>query len=222
MEKISLLVNCVFVFPQRVSDPPLCLGSHHRLPKHNGGSDFEITRGKRKEKKGRKGGERGGKRGGRGAGRVGGMWGDHRGDLGLSGCAVGVSGRRRDGLRGPWESRLHCQRLVRDGPPCSLAAGNMPGRPGHTGSIQVPAWQASSDVPVASPLARRSKSPPSLCACQRPRGSIVMAGCGNVPVGKLSGGLIRIKLASPGGGPSCYKPEPRCPLSCGAANFRLS
>ena len=94
--------------------------------------------------------------------------------------------------------------------------------PAIKGSIQVPAWPASSDVPVASPLARRSKSPPSLCACQRPRGSIVMAGCGNVPVGKLSGGLIRIKLASPGGGPSCYKPEPRCPLSCGAANFRLS
>lgn len=110
-----------------------CSDPFFGLPKHNGGSDFEITRGKRKEKKGRKGAERGGKRGGGGAGRVGGMWGDHRGDLGLSGCAVGVSGRRRDGLRGPWESRLHCQRLVWDAPACSLAAGNMPGRPGHKG-----------------------------------------------------------------------------------------
>jgi hypothetical protein len=32
VEKISLLVNCVFVFSQCVSDPPLCLGSQSRLP----------------------------------------------------------------------------------------------------------------------------------------------------------------------------------------------
>ena len=66
------------------------------------GPDFRITKGKERKRRGKRG-EKRGKEGG-GKGRVGT---GHRGGLGLRilavGCAVGVSGRRRDSSdpRGP-------------------------------------------------------------------------------------------------------------------------